>query len=59
MTKLEIESIRALPNEYVRDGTQVMICNGIPVAINPDLIPIVREGCYWVKISLDSGVIVQ
>lgn len=55
MTKLEIESIRALPNEYVRDGTQVWICNGVPVAVNPELIPIMREGCDWVKVTLDIG----
>ena len=52
MTKLELEAIRALPEEYVRDGTQVMFVNECPVAINPALVARIYLAGEWRIVTL-------
>jgi hypothetical protein len=51
MTKLEIEAIRALPEEYVRDATEVALVNGVPCALNPLLLPMLYRGGKWEKLD--------
>ncbi len=59
MTRLEILAIRALPEEYVADGTVIGVSRTNPadqnfsiVALNPALLPIVwREANGWAPIG--------
>lgn len=55
MTKLELEAIRALPEVYVRDGTQVMLVNDRAVAINAELVPMIFIAAKWVPLKLDTS----
>lgn len=59
MTKFEIESIRTLPDEYVADGTQVCLVGVWCVAVNPNLVPIIRKwDTEWapMKINLEESI---
>jgi hypothetical protein len=62
MTKLEIQAIRALPEEYVRDGTGIhpVVRAGAPlvdrqtnylVAMNPALPPILFKEGSWQPVT--------
>ncbi len=51
MTKLEIEAIRKLPEDYVRDGTCVALFNGYVVAVETNLPMIAYKDGEWMPID--------
>lgn len=56
MTKLELEAIRALPEEWVRDGTGVLTVGGKVIAMNSVYLPVVYDSELksWSQLSLDA-----
>lgn len=55
MTKIEIEAIRALPEVYVRDATEVALVRGVPCALNPALLPMLYLGGKWEPLDTSHG----
>jgi hypothetical protein len=55
MTKLEIQSIQTLPEEFVRDGTVVATCGKYIVAINPIWPPMIYENGQWRPMPTDGA----
>ncbi len=55
MTKLELEAIRVLPEEYVVDGTRIAQWEkDTVVAANQNLHPLIYEKGKWRKIESDD-----
>lgn len=55
MTKLEIEAIRALPPDFVADGTSVASVGRWVVALNPAQQIIAFDGKQWGPLRLDAS----
>lgn len=56
MSKLELQAIRDLPDEYIRDGTEVITFNESPVVLNPKLVPMIYSigSGTWRPLTLDG-----
>lgn len=57
--KVYLEAIRALPDEYVADGTQIMVVGdhgGLVIVVNPSLAPIMYRASTrsWEKLKFDD-----
>jgi len=60
MTKIEIEAIRALPEEYVRDATEVVLVGAaMPCALNPMLLPMLYQDGKWVALNTSHSQAVE
>jgi len=51
MTKLEIEAIKKLPDEFIADGTLIERSNGYVVAATPNHGMIIYENGAWRKMA--------